>query len=97
MKNAKEGVSQPKFIKKRLWHRCFSVNFAKFLRQPFLQNNSERLLLKFSSPRLQKDTVTLFVTVILKIFMRQTLTDDFWGLQNNMNCTFPLMYLIFCR
>ena len=24
------------FIKKRLWHRCFSVNFAKFLRTPFL-------------------------------------------------------------
>ena len=26
-------------IKKRLWHRCFPVNFAKFLRKPFLQNN----------------------------------------------------------
>ena len=24
------------FLKKRLWHRCFSVNFAKFLRTPFL-------------------------------------------------------------
>ena len=24
------------FIKKRLWHRCFPVNFAKFLRIPFL-------------------------------------------------------------
>ena len=23
------------FIKKRLWQRCFSVNFAKFLRTPF--------------------------------------------------------------
>ena len=23
-------------LKKRLWHRCFSVNFAKFLRTPFL-------------------------------------------------------------
>ena len=27
-----------KFIKKRLWHRCFPVNFAKILRAPFLQN-----------------------------------------------------------
>ena len=25
-------------LKKRLWHRCFPVNFAKFLRTPFLQN-----------------------------------------------------------
>ena len=32
------------FIKKRLWHRCFPVNFVKFLRAPFLQNNSGRLL-----------------------------------------------------
>ena len=23
-------------LKKRLWHRCFPVNFAKFLRPPFL-------------------------------------------------------------
>ena len=30
-------MSEPKacnFIKKRLWHRCFLVNFAKFLRTP---------------------------------------------------------------
>ena len=27
-------------LKKRLWHRCFSVDFAKFLRTPFLQNTS---------------------------------------------------------
>ena len=23
-------------LKKRLWHRCFPVNFVKFLRTPFL-------------------------------------------------------------
>ena len=27
-------------LKKRLWHKCFPVNFAKFLRTPFLQNTS---------------------------------------------------------
>ena len=27
-------------LKKRLSHRCFPVNFAKFLRIPFLQNTS---------------------------------------------------------
>ena len=29
--------------KKRLQHRCFPVNFAKFLKTPFLQNTSGRL------------------------------------------------------
>ena len=32
-------------LKKRLWHSCFPVNFAKFPKTPFLQNNSGRLLL----------------------------------------------------
>ena len=27
-----------KVLSKRLWHRCLAVNFAKFLRTPFLQN-----------------------------------------------------------
>ena len=38
-------ISQNPLLKKRLWHRCFPVNFAKFLRTPFLQNTSGRLLL----------------------------------------------------
>ena len=32
-------------FKKRLWHRCFPVNFEKFLRTPCLKNTSGRLLL----------------------------------------------------
>ena len=31
------------FKKRRLWHRCFPVNFAKISRTPFLQNTSLRL------------------------------------------------------
>ena len=37
------------FIKKRLWHRCFPVNFAKFLRTPFLQSTSGQLLLNLKT------------------------------------------------
>ena len=33
------------YEKKRLWHKCFPVNSAKFLRTSFLQNTSGRLLL----------------------------------------------------
>ena len=35
-------------LNKRLWHRCFTVNFAKFLRIPFLQKTSGRLFLNLS-------------------------------------------------
>ena len=34
-------------LKNRFWHRWFPVNFAKFLRTPFLRNISGRLLLLF--------------------------------------------------
>ena len=43
-------------LKKRLWHRCFPVNFAKFLRTPFLTEHLWWLLLRapdfVSLPRL---------------------------------------------
>ena len=39
------GLRPATLLKKRLWHRCFPVNFAKFLRTPFLQNTYGRLLL----------------------------------------------------
>ena len=39
------------FFKKRFWHKCFPVNFVKFLRKPYLQNTSERLTSR--SSRLQ--------------------------------------------
>ena len=31
----KKGVAPTTLFKKRLWHRCFPVNFVKFLRTPF--------------------------------------------------------------
>ena len=42
--NKVTGLRSITLLKKRLWHMCFSVNFAK-LRTPFLQNTSGRLFL----------------------------------------------------
>ena len=39
-------ISDIDFIKKRLQHRCFPVNIAKFLRTPSLKNICKRLRLK---------------------------------------------------
>ena len=39
------GLRSATLLKRRLWHRCFPVNFVKFLRTLFLQNTSRRLLL----------------------------------------------------
>ena len=32
-------------VPERLWHRCFPVNFAKFLRKPFFTEHLQRLFL----------------------------------------------------
>ena len=39
------GLRPATLLKKKLWHRCFHVDFVKFLRTPFLQNTSARPLL----------------------------------------------------
>ena len=39
------GLRPATLLKKRLWHRCFPVNFAKFLRTPFLTEHFRWLLL----------------------------------------------------
>ena len=38
--NKVAGLNPATLLKKRLWHRCFPVNFAKFFRTSFLQNTS---------------------------------------------------------
>ena len=58
-------------LKKRLQHRCFPVNFAKFLRTPFLRNTSGRLLLFVLTPR--KFTIKL-------------LLFSLWGLEGSTSC-----------
>ena len=42
-------VAAANLWKKRLWHKCFPVNFVKFPTAPFLQNTSGRLLLSIIS------------------------------------------------
>ena len=44
--NKVTGLKPATFFKKRLWHRCFPVNFVKFLRTPFLTEHLRWLLLK---------------------------------------------------
>ena len=45
------GLRPATLLKKRLWHRCFPVNFVKFLRTPFLKNTSGWLLLYYAKEK----------------------------------------------
>ena len=43
----KLGLRPATLLKKRLWHRCFPMNFVRFLRKPFLTEHLQWLLLYF--------------------------------------------------
>ena len=43
--NKVAGLKPATLLKKRLWHRCFPVNFTKFLRTTFFTEHLWRLLL----------------------------------------------------
>ena len=50
------GPEACNLFKKRPCHRCFPLNFAEFLRTPFLQNVSGRLLLSLEIYKSKKKT-----------------------------------------
>ena len=67
---------RPVTLLKRLWHWCFPVNFTKFLRAPFLQNTSGRLLLYYFNNVLHRIFTAkavwdfLFLIVIFKLLYK---------------------------
>ena len=59
--NKVAGLRPATLLKKRLWHKCFPVNFAIFLRAPLLQNTSGWLLLtKLHDPNKRKMRLPCF-------------------------------------
>ena len=55
---AAQGLKPATLLKKRLWHRCFPVNFAKFLGTSFLQNPSGGCLRLKACNFIKKETLT---------------------------------------
>ena len=78
--NKVAGLRPATLLKKRLWHRCFPLNFAKFLRTPFLQNTSGRLLL-------ESDLLPVFQKRFAKGFSRWSLFNSNWDLIPMMTTT----------
>ena len=58
-------------LKKRLRHRCFPVNFAKFSRTPFLKEHLRWLLLEEIYPIKEYDKTIFYITT----FMVYIITD----------------------
>ena len=55
-----QSLFRTTLLRRRLWHRCFSVNFAKFLRTPFLTEHLRWMLLAVLESVEQRVSVTCF-------------------------------------
>ena len=74
------GLRSATLLKKRLWHKFFPVNFVKFVRTPFLQNTSARLLLIFE--KIGTDTLSLHIFFNYNAWNRYSCRDAFRTLSN---------------
>ena len=86
------GIRPSTLLKKRLWHRSFSVNFEKLLKITFSQNTSGRLLLGSpeTAPKTYWSTINRFlntkkIPVIPFILVNGKLISDFQKKVNLFN------------
>ena len=69
------GHTAGNFIKKRLQHRCFPVNIAKFVVTPVLKNSCVWLLLKII---IQKDFLEKLLVTVIIIWQIWTVKSQDW-------------------
>ena len=69
--NKVAGLRPATLLKKRLWHRCFPVNFVKFLRTRFLQNTSGRLLLYCSKNNCKQTLYRIYEKHLRKVLWKK--------------------------
>ena len=85
------------FIKKRFWHRCFPVNFAKFLRTLFSQNTSRKLLAsnKIKTQKNKKKKKKMGVTLRNGgLDFAQSFTTHVSYYQVMLSCSFTVLLII---
>ena len=68
------GFFSETLLKKSLLHRCFHLNFTKFLRTSYLQNTSRRVLLYFQKMfqgSVRKSSLFRVKNVFIRFFMTE--------------------------
>ena len=70
--NKVAGLRSATLLKKRLRHKCLPVNFAKFLRTPFSQNKSGRLLLWLKELDIHRFVLKVWMWMLNKKYIKVT-------------------------
>ena len=83
--NKVAGLRSATLLKKRLWHRCFPVNFAKFLGTPFFTEHLRWLLLRFSEMQIDRiyfGLLTSFLWLFSLMLKSVSAVSPYWTLHN---------------
>ena len=83
--NKVEGLRPVTLLKKRLWHRCFPVNFVNLLRTTFLQNTSGGLLLNVKL-LYENDTQPLRKNISIKQTLKVQLLTRTFSIKSSHIC-----------
>ena len=81
-------------FKKRLWHRCFPVNFAKFLRTPFLTEHLQWLLLSIAEPLISLSCGLMFSCCLSQQHGLQIIWQ-FWHVNNRQISIAGVLFTVF--
>ena len=86
---SQDCLSPAALLKKIPWNRCFPVNFAKFLRAPFLQNTPGQVLLKKSQISLKIQNfislTSLLTYFVIALSHKKGISKDGCMLPNNFD------------
>ena len=65
--NKVAGLTPATLLKKRLWYRCFPVNFAKFLRTPSVAASVASYILHFYLKTIYNSSICILLSIIKNI------------------------------
>ena len=95
------GLRPATLLKKRLWHRCFLVNFVKFLNTPFFIVHLWWLLLKaiatlFSIGKASRNRVSYFSSLFLDKAKASIIVSGVIR-KSALNCCFMARSFLMCQ
>ena len=82
--NKVAGLRSATFLKKRLWHRCFPVNFAKFLKQLYSKNISDDCFCKNFSNYIGYIYIGYYTTSFLNFYTILHPFHHVWDSKGNL-------------
>ena len=85
------------FIKKGLWHWCFSVNFAKFLSAAFLIEHLQWLLLAFAPMEISYSSIVLNEAAEAWICLVPSYGGEWWSERHIFTCLSPRVITFFIK